>query len=112
VRPATRQMALIVLLLAAVLGLFVAAVSGQRQLEEASQQVEEDALRGRALADVLQLLSRAESAQRGFILLGDATYLEPFGNPPRASRTYCASSTRCLRLHGRRCAPRSGRSSA
>jgi signal transduction histidine kinase len=78
VRPATRQMALIVLLLAAVLGLFVAAVSGQRQLEEASQQVEEDALRGRALADVLQLLSRAESAQRGFILLGDATYLEPF----------------------------------
>ena len=77
-KPATRQMALIALLLLAVLGLFVAAVSGQRQLEEASRQVEHDAQRGRALADVMQLLSRAESAQRGFILLGDATYLEPF----------------------------------
>jgi signal transduction histidine kinase len=71
-------MALLVLLLVAVLGLFVAAVSGQRRLEEASRQVDIDAQRGRALADVLQLLSRAESAQRGFILLGDATYLEPF----------------------------------
>jgi signal transduction histidine kinase len=71
-------MALIVLLLVAVLGLFVAAVSGQRRLEEASREVEDDAQRGRALADVMQLLSRAESAQRGFILLRDATYLEPF----------------------------------
>jgi signal transduction histidine kinase len=78
VRAGTGQMALLVLLLVAVLGLFVAAVSGQRRLEEASRQVEIDAQRGRALADVLQLLSRAESAQRGFILLGDATYLEPF----------------------------------
>jgi signal transduction histidine kinase len=71
-------MALMVLLLLAVLGLFVAAVSGQRRLEQASRQVEGDAQRGRALADVVQLLSQAESAQRGFILLGDATYLEPF----------------------------------
>jgi signal transduction histidine kinase len=71
-------MALILLLLVAVLGLFIAALSGQRRLEQASRQVEQDAQRGRALADVLQLLSRAESAQRGFILLGDATYLEPF----------------------------------
>jgi signal transduction histidine kinase len=71
-------MALIVLLLLAVLGLFIAAVSGQRRLEEASRKVEDDAQRGRALADVVQLLSRAESAQRGFILLGDATYLAPF----------------------------------
>jgi signal transduction histidine kinase len=71
-------MALIVLLLVAVLGLFVAAVAGQRRLEEASRRVENDAQRGRALAEVLQLLSRAESAQRGFILLGDPTYLEPF----------------------------------
>jgi signal transduction histidine kinase len=71
-------MALIVLLVVALLGLFVAAVAGQRRLEQASREVEVDAQRGRALADVVQLLSRAESAQRGFILLGDATYLEPF----------------------------------
>ena len=77
-KAATRQMALIVLLVLAVLGLFVAAVSGQQRLEQASYQVETDALRGRALADVEELLSRAESAQRGFILLGDATYLGPF----------------------------------
>jgi len=75
---AARQMALVALLLAAVLGLFVAAETGQRTLENLSKRIELSQQRDRALAEVLQLLTQAESSQRGYILLGDATYLEPY----------------------------------
>src|SRR2546429_400099 len=87
---AARQMTLVALLLATVLGLFVAAELGQRKLEEARRQVERAAQREQALAEVRQLLSQAESSQRGSILLGDAGYLEPYqeavGKIPRALR--------------------------
>src|SRR6516162_3671520 len=83
-----RQAVLVALLLAAVLGLFVAAESGQRRLEEASRQVQQAAHRERALADVWQLVRQAESSQRGYILLDNNTYLMPFqeasGNLPQA----------------------------
>jgi signal transduction histidine kinase len=75
---AARQMTLVALLLATVLGLFVAAELGQRRLEEVRRQVETGAHREQTLAEVLQLLSQAESGQRGSILLGDAAYLEPY----------------------------------
>lgn len=75
---AARQMALVALLLAAVLGLFVAAETGQRTLENLSKRIELSQQRERALAEVLQLLTQAESSQRGYILLGDTTYLEPY----------------------------------
>jgi len=75
---AARQMTLVALLLATVLGLFVAAELGQRKLEEVRRQVERGTQREQALAEVLQLLSQAESSQRGSILLGDAAYLEPY----------------------------------
>ena len=81
-------MVVVALLLAAVLGLFVAAESGQRRLERASQRVEQAAQRERALADFSQLLSQAESSQRGYLLLGDPQYLAPYQdaahNLPRA----------------------------
>jgi signal transduction histidine kinase len=84
----TRQVVLVALLLAAVLGLFVAAESGQRRLEEASRQVQQAARRERALADVWQLARQAESSQRGYILLDNNTYLMPFqeasGSLPQA----------------------------
>jgi signal transduction histidine kinase len=73
-----RQVVVIALLLAAVVGLFVAAQSGQRRLEAASRQVELGAQRQRALSDVSQLLRQAESSQRGYILVGDPEYLIPF----------------------------------
>ena len=73
-----RQMVLVVLLLIAVLGLFVAAESGQRRLEDASRQVQRAAQRERALADVWQLVRGAESSQRGYILTDNPTYLMPF----------------------------------
>ena len=83
-----RQMVLVVLLLVAVLGLFIAAESGQRRLEDASRQVQRAAQRERALADVWQLVRGAESSQRGYILTDNVTYLMPFqeasGSLPQA----------------------------
>jgi signal transduction histidine kinase len=84
----TRQLLVVALLLAAVLGLFISAQSGQHRLEQASRQVELAAERNRALGDVWQLLRQAESSQRGYILLDDTNYLMPFqeaaGNLPQA----------------------------
>jgi CHASE3 domain sensor protein len=74
----TRQVVVTVLLLGAVLGLFVAAQSGERRLEDASRRVELGAQRERALSEVSQLLRQAESSQRGYILVGDPDYLVPF----------------------------------
>ena len=83
-----RQVVLVALLLAAVLGLFVAAESGQRRLEDASRHVQHAAQRQVALADVWQLVRQAESSQRGYILTDSPTYLMPFqeasGNLPQA----------------------------
>ena len=77
-RSAARQLVLVGLLLATVIGLFVAAESGQRQLEATSLRIAQAARRENALAEVLQVLRQAESAQRGYILLGDPTYLTPY----------------------------------
>jgi len=83
-----RQIVLVVLLLAAVLGLFIAAESGQRRLEDASHQVQRAAQRERALADVWQMVRSAESSQRGYILTDNTNYLMPFqeasGSLPQA----------------------------
>ena len=73
-----RQMLVVALLLATVVGLFVAAQLGQRRLEEASARIALTAQRQQALADVWQLLRQAESSQRGYILVGNAEYLAPF----------------------------------
>lgn len=77
-------MIVVALLLAAVVGLFIAAESGQRRLERASLRVEQAAERERALADFSQLLSQAESSQRGYMLLGDPKYLAPYHEADRS----------------------------
>lgn len=73
-----RQMLVVAVLLATVVGLFVAAQLGQRRLEEASARIALNAERQAALAEVWQLLRQAESSQRGYILVGNAEYLSPF----------------------------------
>ena len=73
-----RQIVLVALLLAAVLGLFVAAESGQRRLVDASREVQRAAQRERALADLWQVVRSAESSQRGYILTDNPNYLMPF----------------------------------
>jgi signal transduction histidine kinase len=74
----SRQMMVVALLLATVIGLFVAAQVGERRLEDASARIALSARRQQALADVWQLLRQAESSQRGYILVGNAEYLAPF----------------------------------
>jgi signal transduction histidine kinase len=74
----TRQMVVVALLLATVVGLFVAAQLGQRRLEDASARIALNARRQQALADLWQLLQQAESSQRGYILVGKSEYLAPF----------------------------------
>jgi len=74
----SRQMVVVALLLATVVGLFVAAQLGERRLEGASARIALNAQRQRALAEVWQLLRQAESSQRGYILVGDVEYLAPF----------------------------------
>ncbi len=78
VRPAARQFIVLGLLLLSVLTLFVAAETGQRQLAAASRRVEKAAHREQAIGDVQEIVSRAESGQRGYILLGDNTYLSSY----------------------------------
>jgi signal transduction histidine kinase len=79
----TRQMLVVALLLATVVGLFVAAQLGQRRLEDASARLVLGARRQQALAEVWQLLRQAESSQRGYILVGNAEYLGPFRQASR-----------------------------
>lgn len=74
----TRQMVVVALLLATVVGLFVAAQLGQRRLEDASARFVLSARRQQTLAEVWQLLRQAESSQRGYILVGNSEYLAPF----------------------------------
>lgn len=73
-----RQVVPVVVLLAALVGLFMAAESGQQRIADASRRVEAAALRHRVVSDVLLLVTQAESAQRGYILLDEASYLAPF----------------------------------
>ena len=73
-----RQMVVVALLLATVIGLFAAAQLGQQRLEAASQRIRLGAQRQQALAHLSQLLRQAESSQRGYILVGKAEYLAPF----------------------------------
>ena len=77
--PAGRQLLVESLLLAAVIALFLAAWAGQHQLAEASRRVEQGVQREHALGEVLQLISQAESGQRGYVLVGgDSRYLAPY----------------------------------
>jgi CHASE3 domain sensor protein len=73
-----RQIAVVLLLLATVIALFIAGQVGQQRLEQATGHIEVGAHRQQALADVWQLLRQAESSQRGYILLGNPDYLTPF----------------------------------
>jgi signal transduction histidine kinase len=78
VRSATRQFLILGLLLASVVFLFIAAESGQRQLAEASGRVEKAARHEHALGNLQEILSRAESGQRAYILLGERKYLATY----------------------------------
>ena len=64
--------------LTAVLGLYGVAEEGQSRLVQASREVEIATRRQQALSMALQLLTQAETNERGFLISADSGYLEPY----------------------------------
>jgi signal transduction histidine kinase len=76
--PVARQMLIVALLLATVIGLFVAAQVGQLRLEQARARIDLGTERHQAISAVRRQVRQAESSQRGYILLANPDYLVPF----------------------------------
>jgi signal transduction histidine kinase len=68
-----------VLLIGFLIGLFFLASAGQTRLNAANERVHASQLRQQALIEFAALVTNAESAQRGYLLTGEAAYLEPYG---------------------------------
>jgi signal transduction histidine kinase len=66
------------LLIGFLTGLFFVAVAGQTRLNLANQRLHDAQARQLALTEFVGLLTGAESAQRGFLLTGEAPYLQPY----------------------------------
>jgi signal transduction histidine kinase len=66
------------LLVGFLVGLFLLAAEGQSRLEAANERVHDSQMRQEALSEFIALLTTAETAQRGYILTGEASYLEPY----------------------------------
>jgi signal transduction histidine kinase len=66
------------LLIAFLIGLFFLAAAGQSRLNAANERVHEAQLRQQALGEFIALLTDAESGQRGFLLTGESSYLQPY----------------------------------
>jgi signal transduction histidine kinase len=67
-----------VLLIAFLVGLFFLAAAGQSRLDAANERVHSSQLRQQALIEFAALITDAESAQRGFLLTGESSYLQPY----------------------------------
>jgi signal transduction histidine kinase len=68
-----------VLLIGFLIGLFFLAAAGQTRLNAANERVHASQLRQQALIEFAALVTNAESAQRGYLLTGEAAYLQPYG---------------------------------
>jgi signal transduction histidine kinase len=66
------------LLIGFVTGLFFLAAAGQSRLNAANEREHNTELRQQALNEFAGLLTDAESAQRGYLLTGEAAYLKPY----------------------------------
>src|SRR5580692_11205487 len=66
------------LLIGFLTGLFFVAVAGQSRLDLANQRLRDAQARQLALTEFVGLLTGAESAQRGYLLTGEAPYLQPY----------------------------------
>jgi signal transduction histidine kinase len=67
-----------VLLIGFLIGLFFLASAGQTRLNAANERVHALQLREQALIEFAALVTNAESAQRGYLLTGEGTYLQPY----------------------------------
>ena len=59
-------------------GLFFLAAAGQSRLNAANERVHAAQLREQALSEFIGLVSDAESGQRGYLLTGETSYLQPY----------------------------------
>src|ERR1700675_5038974 len=59
-------------------GLFFLAAAGQARLNTANERVHSSQLRQQALSEFIALITDAESGQRGYLLTGDSSYLQPY----------------------------------
>src|SRR5450755_202376 len=66
------------LLIAFLIGLFFLAAAGQSRLNAANERVHVAQLRQQALSEFIALMTDAESGQRGFLLTGESSYLQPY----------------------------------
>jgi signal transduction histidine kinase len=68
-----------VLLVGFLIGLFFLASAGQTRLNAANERVHASQLRQQTLIEFAALVTNAESAQRGYLLTGEGSYLQPYG---------------------------------
>ncbi len=66
------------LLIAFLIGLFLVAVAGQTQLNTANRRIHDSQLRQQVLGEFVALVTDAESAQRGYLLTGEGSYLDQY----------------------------------
>jgi len=66
------------LLIGFLIGLFFLAADGQSRLNAANERVHASQLRQQALSEFSALLNDAESGQRGYLLTGESSYLQPY----------------------------------
>ncbi len=66
------------LLIGFLIGLFFLAAAGQSRLNASNERVHASLLRQQTLGEFLALLTDAESAQRGYLLTGEAAYLQTY----------------------------------
>ncbi|MDP9008313.1 MAG: CHASE3 domain-containing protein [Pseudomonadota bacterium] len=67
-----------ILLVGFLVGLFFLAAAGQSRLNMANERLHRSQLREQALSQFAGLMTDAESAQRGYLLTGEGTYLTPY----------------------------------
>ena len=87
------------LLIGFLVGLFFLAAAGQSRLNAANERVHASQLRQQALSEFIALLTDAESGQRGYLLTGDSSYLQPF---TEAVTTVGAALDRVREAYGER----------
>jgi signal transduction histidine kinase len=66
------------LLIGFLVGLFFVAAAGQSRLNAVNERVHASQLRHQALTEFIALIADAESGQRGYLLTGDSSYLQPY----------------------------------
>ncbi len=66
------------LLIGFLVGLFFLATAGQSRLNAANERVHDSELRQQALIEFISLVTDAESGQRGYLLTGESSYLQPY----------------------------------